>query len=257
MKEITINDITPSFLKSSAYTEHVAHWERIGETVDLSSLSLLEYGCGYSTKWFLDNFKHVVSAELVSAGSGPAWLFECEKLYENYTNWSPLLVYLPAAGSDPVELKRAFPQLGVLDERPVETCGVIPNIYNGPHSQDPRNGPYFEHSSACVNKFSELHFKGQIFDMAFIDHGTSILRGPCVQSCIDNDIDIIICHDMGHGNFDKDNPISVNREYNYHQIKHDPKKYKFLRTLKGMGSGFWVKKIPKYESLIENLSEYV
>ncbi len=253
---INITDITPSFLKASAYTEHVAHWEKIAEIIDLSSLSLLEYGCGYSTKWFLDNFKDVVSCEIVHAGYSPAWLFKCEKLYGNYTNWSPILTDLLAPDSLTSERKRVFPQLGLSEERPTEKYATIPNIYNGPHSEESGGLDYFNHSSDAIQSFMKDRFSSKSFNMAFIDHGAAPLRGPCVQACINEGIDIIMCHDMGHKNFDTNHMVPVNKEYNYHHLRHNPKTYQFFRTLKGMGSGFWVRKVPQYESLLKKLENY-
>jgi hypothetical protein len=83
--DIYINDaeeITEEFLTSTGsschYTEHVAHIKRIFNNLHVRTF--LEFGVGFSTKFFIDQSDHVISVEFITPGTGPEWMQFCESL---------------------------------------------------------------------------------------------------------------------------------------------------------------------------------
>jgi len=75
----------------SGYTDHISHFHEIFKTFQVRAF--LEFGLGYSTKYFLDSCQKVISVEFVTNGSGPGWIKECLNLYKNHSQWVPIAYF--------------------------------------------------------------------------------------------------------------------------------------------------------------------
>ncbi len=88
-------DITYEFLVHTGETtgicDHVPIFKKIFETIKVRTL--LEFGLGYSTKYFLDSCTKVISVEFLVASSTSYWMETCLNLYRNYSNWVPVAYF--------------------------------------------------------------------------------------------------------------------------------------------------------------------
>ena len=75
----------------TGYTEHVRHFKRLFKSIQVRTF--LEFGVGFSTKYFIDNCQKVISVEFVTPGTGPEWLKYCIELYRNYPTWQPIAYF--------------------------------------------------------------------------------------------------------------------------------------------------------------------
>src|SRR5579872_2839991 len=95
-EEITSADqITYDFLveqgRNAGYCDHIRYFKDIFEKIKVKTL--LEFGLGYSTKYYLDHCTKVLSVEFITGGYGPSWMKKCLELYRGYTNWVPIAYF--------------------------------------------------------------------------------------------------------------------------------------------------------------------
>ena len=83
------------------YTSHVRHFKLFFEWFGKPK-GFLEWGCGYSTKYFCDHCEEVVSIEL----AGDAWILQCEEMYANVKNWRGLSVPVESDMAEVMEAEK-------------------------------------------------------------------------------------------------------------------------------------------------------
>ncbi len=232
--------ITEEFLTKTSssvhYTEHVAHLKRVFQKIHIETF--LEFGLGFSTKYFMDNTDKVISVEFVTPGTGPEWVKYCLDLYRNCKNWKPITYF---SG-------------GVLD------TGWAPNKYMGVESvyraaayQPVELKSYAAIDSSFLDDLS--HFVDEQIaehnkiDMAFVDCGICI-RGDLVQILFDK-VPIIAAHDIAA--LEKRHLTDV---YGYGRVKV-PDNYTEVYIPYGMGTAFWIKNTEEYAEVIKALQEYL
>lgn len=82
-----VDEITYEWLKKiGGYSDHISHFQKL--FVNHPPMNFLEFGLGYSTKYFLDQCQHVTSVEFTADGT--EWIDKCQDLYRNYSNWTPI-----------------------------------------------------------------------------------------------------------------------------------------------------------------------
>ena len=74
--------------QKTGYTDHIPHFRRLFNTLKVRGF--LECGCGFSTKYFMDNCDEVTSIEFMTKGTSDIWFNECLRLYSDCSNWVPL-----------------------------------------------------------------------------------------------------------------------------------------------------------------------
>src|SRR6185436_1197288 len=89
------DDITYDWLvkygDETGITDHVSHFRKIFNKFKVKTC--LEFGVGYSTKYFLDSCNKVISIEFVTSGYGPAVMKRYIELYRGYSNWLPIVYF--------------------------------------------------------------------------------------------------------------------------------------------------------------------
>ena len=232
------SEITEEWLVNAGaqtgYTEHVSHIKRIFSKMKIRTF--LEFGVGFSTKYFIDNCDKVISVEFVTPGSGPEWLKYCIDLYRDYKTWTPI-AYFTGNGLD---------------------TSWAPHKYMGAESvyQAAAYQPVYYKSYALIDpsflddlkSFVEQQVAVNPIDMAFVDSGICI-RGDLVQVLFNN-VPIIAAHDIA-----PKNRRHLDDVYGYGRIVV-PENYEEIHVPFGMGTAFWVKKEAQYTKVIEELKRY-
>ena len=196
----------------------------------------LEFGLGFSTKYFIDNCDNVISVEFVTPGSGPEWIQYCQKLYHGRKNWASI-AYFSGAG-----LKT--------DWAPVKHMGST-SVYNAASYQSSTHRSYASINNSyqvVLSSFIKTLTDSNTIDVAFIDAGI-YLRGDLVQQSF-NKVPIIAAHD-----FPTQERLTEDNVYGYGRIQV-PENYVQIHILRGMGLDFWVKNEPQYAEVIKDLQAY-
>ena len=155
--------ITYDSLVKSDYSDHVQSFNQLMGRVKIHSL--LEFGLGHGTKFFLDHADTVTSVELLLPHQTEEWYNKYLQLYQDYDNWEPLLY----RGSSALQKADAI---------------------SGGELKDPSltDGTYLlELKKLCNDLFSK-----KSYEVAFIDPGIHI-RGDLVNELFDR-VDIIVAH---------------------------------------------------------------
>lgn len=219
----------------TGYTEHVRHFKRLFSKVKVRSF--LEFGVGFSTKYFIDHSEKVISIEFVTPGSGPEWLKYCIDLYHNYKTWVPI-AYFAGKGLD-------------TDWASNKYMGAE-SVYNAAAYQ-----PVHYKSYALIDRsflddldtFINQQVVNNDVDVAFVDCGVC-LRGDLVQLLF-NKVPIIVAHDVApHSRRHLDDV------YGYGRVVV-PINYEEVYVAEGMGTSFWINKDARYQEVLNDLKSYI
>jgi hypothetical protein len=235
------SQITEEFLTSgpcSYYTDHVPCFKRVFNKMHVRTF--LEFGLGYSTKFFMDHCDQVVSVEIITPGTGPEWMKHCLGLYRDCKNWIPI-AFFSGKGLDTNWASHKF----------IARRGV----YDAAAYQPPNKAHYALIDSSYLedlDRFVKEQLSKHQIDIAFVDSGVYI-RGDLVQTCLNNQIPIVAAHDISNRtNRDPNEPCL----YGYNWIVV-PDNYIEIHINRGMGTAFWIIKEDKYLEVIKELQEYV
>ena len=220
--------------KESGYTEHVAHFKALFSCTKVRTF--LEFGLGFSTKYFIDNSEKVISVEFITPGSGPDWIKYCLSLYRNCDNWKPI-AYFSGKGLDTSWAPYKYMGLESVYKAADYHCACH-------KSYAAIDSSYLSDLSAFVRR----QVKENQVDVAFVDSGL-IIRGDLVQTLF-NKVPLIVAHDVA--------PL-VRREqadvYGYGRVAV-PDNYVEVYVAKGKGTAFWVKNDDDHQEVIRVLQEY-
>jgi hypothetical protein len=176
---------------------------------------LLECGCSFSTKYFLDNCPKVISIEFIAPSIKNELLKKYIKLYAQRTHWIPLLY-----------------NADMKDKSFNQACA-----YQNSTHKDPAliNAKYVEKMGQYFKKYiNEAQQQGTPIDVAFVD-STAPLRGDMVNLLLINNVPIVIAHDTKcKGNSNKD-------LWGWFKVV-TPSTYEEFSLNFGQGTTFWIKK---------------
>lgn len=218
----------------SGYTDHISHFHEIFNTFHVNTF--LEFGLGYSTKYFLDSCEKVISVEFVTNGSGPDWIKKCLALYKDYSHWIPITYFSGCQGDT--------------QWAPYKYMGSD-HVYNACSYQCASHKDY---SLIDSNYLRELDLfitsltKCYSIGCAFVDPGI-YLRGDLV-SLLFFKVPIIVAHDTAPRILKQDADV-----YGYSRIR-TPDTYEEIEIPVGTGTTVWVQKQDSFQSLIEALKNY-
>lgn len=215
----SITDITYESLgqlaKKTSYTDHIYHFKALFEVIKPNTF--LEWGCGFSTKIFLDNSEKVISIEIVTPGVSDIWFLKCKELFKDETNWTPILY--------------------VASRELAAACDYQCSIHK---DYAKKNGStYVSELDQCIKKLIEANN----ITISFVDPGIYI-RGDIVELLLQNKIPIVIAHDTS--NSYPDYPSLVERrtdigQYGWFKIgEHSDYEKVFIDH--GQGTTFWISK---------------
>lgn len=219
----------------TAYSDHISHFKEVFKRLKVRTF--LEFGLGFSTKYFLDNCNKVISVEFVTPGSGPEWCKKCLSLYQDeYSNWTPI-VYFTGHLID-------------VNWAPYKYLGSE-SVYKAASYQSSNHKNYalidnfyLKELDAFIRRLSQSH---QI-DVAFVDPGIYI-RGDLVQLLFGK-VPVILAHDTNVRAIGVEDDV-----YGYSRVI-TPEDYEEIFFSYGAGTTVWVIKNEKFMSLVEALKSY-
>lgn len=232
------SDITYEWLEEAghidSYTDHIRHFKYIFSRYKVKAF--LEFGVGYSTKFFLDECRKVISVEFVTHGYGPEWIKRCLGLYQDFSNWIPLVYFTGYQGNT--------------DWAPYKYMGSE-SVYKAVSYQTVTHKNY-----ALMDDFYMLELGAFIknlvkynnVNIAFVDSGL-FLRGDLVQLLFDK-VPVILAHDTRTRAMGLKDDV-----YGYSRIVC-PENYEEIFVPYGNGTTIWVMKNQELGGLTRDLQVY-
>lgn len=217
-------------------TSHVICFKEIFHTLKIKTL--LEFGMGYSTKYFLDSCKKVISVEIITHGYGPDRMKQFIGFYKSYSNWTPI-AYFSGFQGDMSWASYKYMGSDAVYKAASYQCATWLHY-------DQIDSFYLKE----LNEFTGNLTKYNKVEAALIEP-TLFLRGDLVQILFDK-VPVIIAHNTVSRAQGKEGPfgyVRVKTPENYQEI--------YIPTYQGadmIGTTVWILKKPEYQSLIENLS---
>jgi hypothetical protein len=213
--------------KNTSYTDHISHFRRLFNTMKVRGF--LECGCGFSTKYFIDNCDKVISIEFMTPGTGDAWFKDCLRLYKDCKNWVPL-----AYNADHRDISFN------------NACGYACAEHKDYSLIDPsylsRLDLYFKNQIAIARQ------EGKDIDVAFVDAGV-YTRGDMVKVLLANKVPIVIAHDTIF-----DYGSEVNEGLYAWFVVRTPDDYEKIYIPFGEGTTFWIRK--NLPHVIKSITDY-
>lgn len=233
------DDITYDWLvkigNETGTMDHVPHFKELFQ--NLKVRTFLEFGVGYSTKYFLDSSSKVISVEIVTPGSGPGNLKQFLSLYEEYSNWVPIAFFSGFLG-DP-----SFAPYKHLGSDAVYKAAAYQNATHKDYALI--DDFYRIELNAFIKNLVRFHN----IDVAFVNPAGAHLRSDLVELLFDK-VPVIIAH---HTNCRKQGII--NDVYGYSRLK-TPDNYEEIFFSTGQGTTAWILKNEEYQELINELIAY-
>ena len=234
----TVDEITYEWLlktgNETGYTDHIAVFKKIFQKTRVKNL--LEFGMGYSTKYFLDVCTKVISVEFISSGYGADWYHRCVSLFREYPNWIPIVYFT------------GYPQ--DTSWAPYKYLGSesVHKAWSYQCSTHKNYALIDDFYLTELNAFITNLTKTRPIDLAFVDSGL-LLRGDLVQLCF-NKSPIILAH-----NTSARVQTLASDDYGYSRVVA-PDNYEEIFIPLGCGITAWVKKEAPYQGLIDMLKDY-
>lgn len=225
-KDITYEWLTQDRTDSN-YTDHIPHWRRLFNTMHVRTF--LECGCGYSTKYFLDNADKVISIEYINPGYGDAFYQNCLRIFADSKNWIPML-YNSDCRSNSFNNACAY-QCSMHKDYALIDSSYLKELD--------------KHYKQLI---AEAKKDGCDIDVAFVDPGVYI-RGDMVKVLLANKIPIVAAHDTCTDNGTKE----IENLYGWNKVV-TPLEYIKIYIPFGKGTTFWVSK--KLSTVIAALISY-
>jgi hypothetical protein len=226
--------ITPEYLakvgKETGFCDYIPHMQKIFDNYKVKTL--LEFGLGYSTKYFLDHCTKVISVEFITRSLKPDWIKYCLGLYQDYSNWIPVAYFSNYPGDFSWAPYKFF---GTSKLYEAET-------QYSPTLQFPTDGAYLTELNTFITNITKYHK----IDLVLVDPPT-LLRGPLVELLFDK-ASVIVAHDCYSYYTEQITDI-----YGYRRVKV-PDNYETIFINKGKTTLVWIKK--SEETLIQLLKEY-
>jgi hypothetical protein len=213
--------------KESAYTDHLDHFKTLFSCIEVDTF--LEWGCGFSSKIFLDNSKKVISLELmISEGQDGGWLDKCRNLFANYKPWDArAIVVAPEVRNACIQFSTPKPDVSQLH----------PNYMA-------RLSQYF-HQIVELNKVT----------VSFVD-SLVYTRGDLAEISLRYKIPVVVAHDTAcaYENYpDLSKFRRTDGHYGWFRINEHPE-YERIFLDWGQGTTFWVHK--DHPHVIETMKKY-
>ncbi len=238
-EEITAADqITYDFLvdhgRHTGYGDHIRYFKDIFEKIKVKTL--LEFGIGYSTKYYLDQCTKVLSVEFISGGYGPGWMKKFIELYRGYSNWIPIAYFTDYKGDMAWAPYKYIGSDGVSKASSYQAStymsySTIDNFYLNELTTFVKN----------LTKYNKI-------DLALVDPG-NYLRGDLVQMLFDKS-PIILAHHVDFSFLRLKDDI-----YGYSRIV-TPDNYEEIHLQEGLGTLLWIKKTPELQDLIDHFKSH-
>jgi hypothetical protein len=233
-----IDEITYEWLSKegirTGYTDHVQHFRELFKQFKVKNF--LEFGLGFSTKYFLDHCQKVISVEFITEGYGPDWMKTCLHAYAEFPHWIPIAYFSSFSGD------YSWAPYKYFGSEQVHKAGSYQCSFH-------KN--YALLDDAYLNELDTMFInliKCHQIDCAFVDAGI-YLRGDLV-SLLFHKVPIIVAHDTMCRQLNMKEDV-----YGYSRIM-TPMDYEEIAIAYGQGTTIWIQKQATFEELIQAMKTY-
>ena len=233
-----ISEITYEWLSEegnrTGYTDHVHHFCELFKQVNVKNF--LEFGLGFSTKYFLDHCQKVISVEFITEGYGPDWMKTCLHAYAEFPHWIPIAYFSSFSGD------YSWAPYKYFGSEQVHTAASYQCSSHKNYAL--LDASYLKELDTMLTNLIKCH---QI-DCAFVDAGI-YLRGDLV-SLLFHKVPIILAHDTMCRQLNMQEDV-----YGYSRII-TPVDYEEIAIASGKGTTIWIHKQPSLEGVIQAMKTY-
>ncbi|MGB7978585.1 MAG: hypothetical protein WCF19_05440 [Chlamydiales bacterium] len=215
-------------------TEHILVFQKIFELIRVKTL--MEFGLGYPTKYFLEHCNKVISVDIITHGYGPGIMQKFLKLYADYSNWIPISFFSGYLGWD-----YSWAPYKHLGSEAVYKATSYQHAY---HKHYANIDDFY---LVELNAFIANLVKYNKAEVAFIGHAI-FLRGDLVELFF-NKVPIIVAHNT------RDRWLGVPEDtYGLTRVAA-PDNYEEIYFPTQGGTTAWVQKKERYTKFIEELKK--
>ena len=222
------------YAQKTGSIDHIPHFRKIFNQLPVKTL--MEFGMGYGTKYFLDNCNKVISVEFISPGYGPAWMKNMLELYKESSNWIPI-AYFTAYTEDIQWAPYKYMGSESIHKACSYQCSTKKNYAL-------IDGFYLSELNSFMNALIKAH---QIKIVCI--NPVMYLRGDIVQLLF-NKVPIIVAHDTLCRAQGEQGDV-----YGYSRIMV-PENYDEIYFPGGQGTTIWISKNESYTELVKDLQVY-
>lgn len=220
-----------TYEKLVAQTDYLPYFHEIFNQMKVNTL--LEFGYGLSTKYFLDECKKVISVEFVTHGCGPEGIKEVLGLFKEKSNWIPIAYFTGYHGDT--------------SWAPYKYVGTD-KIYKAISYHCSTHQNYALVDNSYLNELKEFInnlAKSNKIDVVLVNT-TAYIRGDLVRLLFDK-VSIICAQNTKCRAVGEKNDV-----YGYSRVV-TPDNYEEIYSDKGGGTTLWIKKEDKFKELIDLL----
>ncbi len=225
------SDVTYEWLEGNYETSFIPCMKEVLEKV--KPRTLLEFGLGFGTKYFLDSCKRVVSVEVVTHGYGPDRIRNFLQFYRDYSNWIPVAYFSGYLGDMSWAPYKYFGSDAVY-----VACSYSCATGLSYEEIDPFYLQELDEFISNLVKFNKIE--------TVLIHPILFFRGDMVQLCF-NKIPVIVA-----SNTEARNDSSLNDPWGYRKVQ-TPDNYEEIAIPMYPETTVWVEKKSEFEALIHSL----
>lgn len=221
-------NITFEWLLQEQNDDAVVHFRKLFNNLKIRTL--IQCGCGYSTKYFVDNCERVVTIEFMATGVSDKYFIESLKLYKKCKNWFPL-----AFNAD------------LKNESFNKACAYTCATHRNYGLIDPKY--LYDLDVYFKKQIDTAHKKAKDVDVVFVKTLGVYIRGDIVNLFLARNVPIVVAYNTSN---DIGNDVSEG-VYGWYKV-YTPFNYEKIFIPMGGGTTFWINK--HYYDLIETMQRY-
>jgi hypothetical protein len=230
--------ITFEWLSNGAVLDHDTHHVLVFQKIFdvLKVRVMMEFGLGYSTKYFLDHVGKVISIDFITHGYGPDTMKKFLHVYRDYSNWIPIAMFSGYRGWD-----YDWAPYKHLASESIYKATSYANAYHKSYAKV--DDFYIVELRAFLDKF----LKYNKVEIAFVGHATYI-RGELIQMLFGK-VPVLVAH-----NTDRRQQKNQDDPYNLILVE-TPDSYEEIFIPTQGGTTVWIEKKEKYKALYQELKQ--
>lgn len=235
MADVSVDEMTYEWLASSTNNAYyLPHFKKMFNLMKIKTL--LEFGMGNETKYFLDICNKVISIEFITHGYGPEHFQHMLSLFKEIPNWIPIGFFSGYRGDFTFA-----PYRYLASEHVYKACSYQTTTH--------KNYAFIDDFYRIeLNAFIANLIKCHKIDVAFV-HSVLFLRSDLVEALFSK-VNVIVALDTHCRKIGMDTDV-----YGYSRLTV-PENYEEIYLPGGGGTTIWVVKKEAFYSLTEALKTY-
>jgi hypothetical protein len=217
------------------YTYFIPHFKKLFSLI--KTKTLLEFGMGAGTKYFLDTCNKVISIDFITHGYGPAVYQHFTSIYQEFPNWIPIAFFSGYRGDCTFA-----PYKYLASEHVYKACSYQTATYKNYAAIDDFYRIELQAFIASLQKCHKI-------DVAFV-HPKLYLRSDLVELLFSKVPVIVATETKSRGEGNKEIDL-----LGYHRLVC-PDDYEEIYLPGGAGTTVWVAKKETHYPLVQALKKY-